>query len=56
MSDADAAVSVLDRAFVTEAVNEKLANTRSDCIDAPNEDQWAARRHLLQLKVARPTG
>ena len=34
VSDADAAVSVLDRAFVTEAVTERMASARSDCVDA----------------------
>ena len=37
VSDADAAVAVLDRAFVTEAVTERLAGTRSGCFGAPNE-------------------
>ena len=37
VSDADAAVGVLDRAFATEAVTERMASARSDCADAPNE-------------------
>jgi integrase len=37
VSDANAAVSVLDRAFVTDRVTEYMTDTRSDCIDAPNE-------------------